>query len=209
MSVVEVASKLVSEDGEQEEVESSKDEEQERIGIPKMLEIELGLVKVSAKKFKEYQINCPSHKQLWEKGNNPNNEEFCVKGGKLVWVLQSRKDNEKVQLCVPEIYSKEERKYHVKVCLCVMCKYRDIQVCLSQTIRVLRCYFWPKDCHDLRIIPINEIPIIYNTFIFLFPSFGVKVSYSSVCYPESNSLQRLYSTLKNIIIAFCFESGRD
>lgn len=46
----------------------------------------------------------------------------------------------------------------------------------------------------------------------LFNKFGIKVSHSTICHPESNSnsVERLHSTLKKRMIkALCLESGRD
>lgn len=48
-------------------MESKNDEEEQEIVIPKRLEVETGLKKVSSEYFKEEQMNCPLFKQLWEK----------------------------------------------------------------------------------------------------------------------------------------------
>ncbi|XP_035220599.1 uncharacterized protein LOC118193600 [Stegodyphus dumicola] len=42
-----------------------------------------------------------------------------------------------------------------------------------------------------------------------FSKFGIKVYHSSVCHPQSNSVERLHSTLKRVLKALCLESGKD
>ena len=42
-----------------------------------------------------------------------------------------------------------------------------------------------------------------------FDKFNNKVNHSSVAHPESNSVERMYSTLKRIIKVLCLESGSD
>ncbi|GFX55626.1 retrovirus-related Pol polyprotein from transposon 297 [Trichonephila clavipes] len=41
------------------------------------------------------------------------------------------------------------------------------------------------------------------------PNFGIKVTRSSVSYPQSNAVERVHRTIKRVIKALCVESGED
>ncbi|MCP8719654.1 MAG: reverse transcriptase domain-containing protein, partial [Asgard group archaeon] len=141
-------------------------------------------------------------------GNNRDKKKGPLK---IVPVISEVYGRLNIDAVGPLIPSSRDNRYLI-TSICVASKYPDaipVQNLSSKSviqalIQIFSRSGYPKEIQcDLGRSFTSELTSEF------FSKFGIKVYHSSVCHPQSNSVERLHSTLKRVLKALCLEGGQD